>query len=102
MEEAVRQAVDFVIPLVEAVGASVIVAGVFVTFAFWVGSELRLKSSSYEELGSGSRGSSPSASSSSSARTSSARRCRRASRRSGGSGRSRRSARCSTTSSREI
>jgi len=46
MEEAVRQAVDFVIPLVEAVGASVIVAGVFVTFAFWVGSELRLKSSS--------------------------------------------------------
>jgi len=50
MEEAVRQAVDTVIPLVEAVGAIVIVAGVAVTFAFWIASELRLHSSSYEEL----------------------------------------------------
>jgi uncharacterized membrane protein len=50
MEEAVNQAVDAAIPLVEASGAVVIVAGVLVTFAFWVASELRLRSSSYEEL----------------------------------------------------
>jgi len=50
MEETVREAVDAVIPLVEAVGAVVIVTGVLVTFAFWVASELRLRSTSYEEL----------------------------------------------------
>ena len=36
--------------MIEAVGAIVIVAGVAVTFAFWIASELRLHSSSYEEL----------------------------------------------------
>ena len=50
MEEAIRRAVDAVIPLVEAVGALVIVTGVLVVFAFWVASELRLRSASYEEL----------------------------------------------------
>jgi len=50
MEERIREAVDAVIPLVEAVGALVIAAGVFVCFAFWVASELRLRQESYEEI----------------------------------------------------
>ena len=50
IEETVRDAVDAVVALVEATGAIVIVTGVAVTFAFWVASELRLRSSTYEEL----------------------------------------------------
>lgn len=50
MEEAIRAAVDAVIPVVEAVGAFVILAGVLVTFAFWVLAELRVQASTYEEL----------------------------------------------------
>lgn len=50
MEEAIHQAVDAAIPVVEAIGAVVIVAGVLVTFGLWLASELRLRSNSYEEL----------------------------------------------------
>jgi len=50
MEEAIRTAVDAVIPVVEAIGALVILTGVLVTFAQWVLAELRLKESTHEEL----------------------------------------------------
>ncbi|MDP9384003.1 MAG: DUF1622 domain-containing protein [Actinomycetota bacterium] len=50
MEEAIRQAVDAVIPVVEAIGAVVIVVGVLVSFGFWVAAELRLHAASYEEI----------------------------------------------------
>jgi uncharacterized membrane protein len=49
-EAAVRTAVDAVIPVVETVGAVVILAGVAVGFVFWIASEVRLRDESYEEI----------------------------------------------------
>lgn len=48
MEETIRDAVGYVIPVVEAVGALVVVVGVLVAFLMWVGAELRLRAGSYE------------------------------------------------------
>jgi uncharacterized membrane protein len=50
MEEAVRQFVDFLIPIVEAIGAIVIFVGVIVTFVTYVLSELRIRPVSYERV----------------------------------------------------
>jgi hypothetical protein len=47
MEEAVRDAVHGVIPVVEAVGALIIVVGVFVAFGRYVASELRIRPTEY-------------------------------------------------------
>ncbi len=49
IEEGVRVAVDAVIPLIEGIGALVIVVGVLVTFGYWVASELRIRVAPYEE-----------------------------------------------------
>jgi uncharacterized membrane protein len=43
MEDAVRNAVEVVIPVIEAIGAFIIAFGVAVAFLEWVGSELRLR-----------------------------------------------------------
>jgi uncharacterized membrane protein len=50
MEQAVRDFVDFLIPIVEAIGAAVIGFGVLVTFGKYVLSELRIRPVSYEEI----------------------------------------------------
>jgi uncharacterized membrane protein len=50
MEEAVRDAVHGVIPVVEAVGALIIVVGVFVAFGRYVASELRIRPTGYEDV----------------------------------------------------
>jgi uncharacterized membrane protein len=50
MEETVRNAVHGVIPIVEAVGAIVIVVGVFVSFGRYVLSELRIRPTAYEDV----------------------------------------------------
>jgi uncharacterized membrane protein len=50
VEEAVRDGVGYVIPVVEATGAIVIAAGVIVSFILWVLSELRVRSVSYEAI----------------------------------------------------
>ena len=50
MEEAVRNAVHQVIPLVEAIGALVIVVGVVVAFGRYVLSELRIRPLPYEDV----------------------------------------------------
>jgi uncharacterized membrane protein len=49
VEQAVRDFVDFLIPIVEAIGAGVIGAGVIVTFVTYVLSELRIRPVTYEE-----------------------------------------------------
>lgn len=48
MEDAIRQAVGYVIPVVEAIGALIVAAGVLVAFASWAAAELRLRAGSYE------------------------------------------------------
>ena len=50
VEGAVRAAVDAVIPVVEALGAAVIAAGVAVCFATWIASELRIRPTSHEGI----------------------------------------------------
>lgn len=50
MEQAIRDAVQSVVPVVEAIGAAVICVGVLVTFAMWVLSELRVRVVPYEEV----------------------------------------------------
>ena len=50
MEQAVRDFVDFLIPIVEAIGAGVIGIGVLITFATYVLSELRIRPVSYEAI----------------------------------------------------
>ena len=50
MEETIRDAVHLVIPVVEAIGALVIVVGVLVSFAAYVGSELRIRPRPYEDV----------------------------------------------------
>jgi uncharacterized membrane protein len=46
----VGDAVDFAIPIVEALGAAVIVVGVVVAFATYALSELRIRSVAYEHV----------------------------------------------------
>lgn len=48
MEETIRDAVGYVIPVVEAIGALVIVVGVAVAFVRWLAAELGLRETSYE------------------------------------------------------
>ena len=50
MEDIARDAVDFVIPIVELIGAAVIVAGVLLAFAAYVLSEVRVRPRPYEEI----------------------------------------------------
>jgi uncharacterized membrane protein len=50
VEEAVRQFVNFLIPIVEAIGAVVIFVGVIVTLVTYVLSELRIRPLSYERV----------------------------------------------------
>jgi uncharacterized membrane protein len=50
VEEHVKDAVDFLVPIVEAIGAFVIVVGVLVTFVAWALSELRVRPVSYERV----------------------------------------------------
>jgi uncharacterized membrane protein len=50
VEEIAREAVDFVIPIVELIGAAVIVAGVLLSFAAYVLSEVRVRPRPYEEI----------------------------------------------------
>src|SRR5919199_201569 len=48
MEETIRDAVGYVIPVVEAIGALIVASGVLLAFAMWVAAELRLRAASYE------------------------------------------------------
>ena len=50
LESAVRHAVDFVIPIVEAIGAFFIVAGVALAFGAFVLSRMRLRPTTYEHV----------------------------------------------------
>jgi uncharacterized membrane protein len=50
MEEAARSFVDFLIPLVELIGAAVIGVGVLVAFGAYVLSELRVRPRPYEAI----------------------------------------------------
>ena len=50
VEEIARDAVDFVVPIVELIGAAVIVAGVLLSFTAYVLSEVRVRPRSYEEI----------------------------------------------------
>jgi uncharacterized membrane protein len=49
-EDAVRDAVDFVIPFVEGVGAAIILAGVVLAFGSFLLSELRIRVVAYEHV----------------------------------------------------
>lgn len=50
MEEAIRHAVEHVVPVVEAIGAAVIAVGVLFAFALWVAGELRARDMTYEDV----------------------------------------------------
>jgi uncharacterized membrane protein len=50
LEDTVRDAVDHFIPVVEAIGATIIAVGVVVTFVIYVMSELRIRPVAYEHL----------------------------------------------------
>lgn len=50
IEEHVKDAVDVVVPVIEAIGVTVIVVGVAVTFVTWVLSELRIRPRRYESV----------------------------------------------------
>ena len=50
IREAVGDAVDFVIPIVELMGAAVIVLGVAIAFTTYVLSELRIRPVAYEHV----------------------------------------------------
>jgi uncharacterized membrane protein len=50
MEEAIKDAVQAVVPVVEAIGAVVICVGVLVTLVKWMLSELRLRQAEYEDV----------------------------------------------------
>lgn len=48
--QEVRDAVDFVIPIVEAVGATVICVGVVITAVVWLLSLVQVRPAGYEEM----------------------------------------------------
>ena len=50
MEENIEDVVDFLVPIVEAIGVLVIFVGVVVTFVAWVLSELRVRPAPYEHV----------------------------------------------------
>jgi uncharacterized membrane protein len=50
LEDAVRDAVDFAIPIVEAIGATIIVIGVLLAAASYLLSELRVRPIAYEHV----------------------------------------------------
>jgi uncharacterized membrane protein len=50
VEQHVKDAVDFMVPIAEAIGVSVIAVGVVVTLVTWVLSELRVRPTSYERV----------------------------------------------------
>lgn len=50
MQEAIRKAVEHVVPVVEATGAIVIAVGVLVAFVLWLLGEVRARSVTYEDV----------------------------------------------------
>jgi uncharacterized membrane protein len=50
VEDRVRDFVDFLIPIVDAISATVIGLGVLIAFAMWVLSELRIRPVPYERV----------------------------------------------------
>ena len=50
MEEAVRDVVDQLIPIVEAIGAGVVFVGAVAAFVVWLLSELRIRPASYNAV----------------------------------------------------
>ena len=50
VEEAVRDAVDFVIPLIEALGALVVITGALLAMALFVADATRIRPSSFERI----------------------------------------------------
>jgi uncharacterized membrane protein len=50
MEGAIKDAVQAVVPVVEAIGAVVICVGVVVTFVLWVLGEVGLRTNTYEQV----------------------------------------------------
>lgn len=50
MEQTVREVVEHVVVVVEALGAIVIAVGVLLAFAAWAASELRLRRYGYEQV----------------------------------------------------
>jgi uncharacterized membrane protein len=50
MEEAIKDAVQAVVPVVEAIGGLVISVGVLMALALWVLSEMRIRQVQYEDV----------------------------------------------------
>lgn len=50
LEEVVRDAIDFVVPIIEAIGATVILVGAILAFAVFVLAQLRLRPASFEAI----------------------------------------------------
>lgn len=50
LENGVRNAVDYVVPVIEAIGALVVLSGALLAIGLFVGSTLRLRTASYEEV----------------------------------------------------
>ena len=50
LEEAVRDAVDFVIPIIEVIGAAVVFYGAIVSILRYAGSALGIRAASYEQI----------------------------------------------------
>ena len=50
LERSIRDAVDFVIPIIEVIGAAVVFLGALYAIGLFVASALRLRSTSYEEV----------------------------------------------------
>ena len=51
MEEAIRDAVEHIVPVVEAIGALIIVVGVVIAFVMWLRDEVRMRrAAAYEDV----------------------------------------------------
>jgi len=50
LEEFVRDAIDFIVPIIEAIGATVILVGAILAFAVFVLAQLRLRPASFEAI----------------------------------------------------
>lgn len=50
LEGVVRDAIDFIVPIIEAIGATVILVGAVLAFAVFVLAQLRLRPASFEAI----------------------------------------------------
>jgi len=50
LEEVVRDAIDFIVPIIEAIGATVILVGAVLAFAVFVLAQLRVRPASFESI----------------------------------------------------